>query len=679
MNYRADIDGIRAIAVSIVILFHFSVPGFSGGFIGVDVFFVLSGYLISSIIFAQLDKGAFEFGNFYFRRIRRLFPVYIVVMLSTFAIAYALMLPKEFKQFGQSIVASTVYASNILFYLQAGYFDTSSHLKPLLHTWSLSVEEQFYLVFPFVAWATAKFSRKSLFILFSILTLSSLIAAMVYIDLDNSAVFYLYPFRAWEMFLGTLLATQFIPQLSSKLWNNITAVIGVLLIVIPNFLYDSSTLFPGLSALAPCIGTVLLLYTGVSNNGWVQSILSSPVPVFIGKLSYSLYLWHWPVYVLYTYDKPHGVNALDISIMTSCTFIASLLSWKFVETPMRKGNIALFNRQSTVFASTAFISILFMSVGYYIHSSSGLPSRLDQKTATFAVAASDLFGNFENCEENNNSTLPNIGFCTIGNPFNATSYTLIWGDSHGGAYKRGYKSLVEGKDHNVLIAWDGGCPPIYNFNKDESVSSKIVDQQCSKRNQAVRRLIERDSRINAIVMVARWSYYINGGGVGIDAQNKITIWPDGAKPGSIDDEAAYFIDAFTDTLQTLSKDGHKVFVVEQPPEFEKFLARTLAIDLMNGSADFETNLEELATQKYPSVLLRQGKMQQALDKVELQNLATVLKTHRYFCSDDRCSLMINDSPTYFDNNHVSSLGSVQIKAMFSPVVDYIETQERGSL
>ncbi|WP_158658166.1 acyltransferase family protein [Agarilytica rhodophyticola] len=679
MNYRADIDGIRAIAVSIVILFHFSVPGFSGGFIGVDVFFVLSGYLISSIIFSQLEKGKFEFGNFYFRRIRRLFPVYIVVMLATFAVAYALMLPKEFREFGQSLLASTVYVSNILFYLQAGYFDTSSHLKPLLHTWSLSVEEQFYLIFPFVAWVTAKFSRKSLFILFATLTLASFAAAAYYIHRDNSAVFYLYPFRAWEMFLGTLLATQFIPQLKSKLSNDIAAVCGLLLIIIPNFFYDSSTLFPGVSALAPCLGTVLLLYTGVSHSGWVQRILSSSPPVFIGKLSYSLYLWHWPVYVLYTYGKPEGADTIDICIMSACTFIASLLSWKFVETPIRKGQVVLFNNKVNVFTSTALVSVLFMAVGFYIHSTLGMPNRLDSKTAAFAVAASDLFGDFENCEENTNKTLPNIGFCAIGSPFTSTSYTLVWGDSHGGAYKRGYKSLVEGKDHNVLVAWDGGCPPIYNFNKDESVSSTVVDEQCSKRNQAVRRLIERDSRINAIVMVGRWSYYINGGGVGIDAENKITIWPDGAEPGSVDDEAAYFVDAFTKTLEVLTKDKHKVFVVEQPPEFTRYLARTLAINLMNGSADFEKNLAELATQDYPSVLARQGKMQTALDAVEQRGLATILRTHKYFCSESTCSLMINDAPTYFDNNHVSSLGAVQIKTMFSPVVEFLEAEENRQL
>lgn len=675
MNYRADIDGIRAIAVSIVILFHFGVAGFGGGFIGVDVFFVLSGYLISSIIFAKNEKGRFEFGDFYFRRIRRLFPVYMVVIAVTFALAFVLMLPRDFREFGQSLLASTIYMSNVLFYLEAGYFDTASHLKPLLHTWSLSVEEQFYLIFPLVAWITATFSRRSLFILFSILTALSFLAAALYIDTDHSAVFYLYPFRAWEMFLGTLLATHFIPAVRSTSLINTFSIIGLLLIFVPGFTYSETTMFPGVSALAPCVGTALLLYAGADTGAWIQRILASSIPVFIGKISYSLYLWHWPIFVLYSYSKPEGINHWDISLMAAATIAASILSWRFVETPFRQGRVIFSDRKSTVFAATAVMSGVCMVAGFYIHITNGMPQRLDERTAEFAQAAGDLFGDLRGCEEEDNATLPNIAYCTVGDPFNSESYTLIWGDSHGGAYKRGYSSLVEreGNNQHALIAWSGGCPPVYGLNKDENIASTIVDQQCSSRNQAIQELLETDNRIKAIVLVGRWAYYLNGGGVGVDDKYQITIWPDGSEPGSVEDEASYFTSSFLDTVKILSEQGKKVFVVEQPPEFSRYQARTLAIGLMNGRADLERSIQELATEDYNQVLSRQGKMQASLESAEDLGILTVLRTHSYFCKEKNCSLMVNGSPTYFDNNHVSSTGAVQINTMFEPVVRYMNS------
>ncbi len=673
MNYRADIDGIRAIAVTAVILFHYGVIGFSGGFVGVDVFFVLSGYLISSIIFDKLEKGRFEFGNFYFRRIRRLFPVYVVVMAVTFALAYAFMLPREFREFGQSLVASTVYISNILFFLEAGYFDTASHLKPLLHTWSLSVEEQFYVIFPFVAWLCARLSRKNLFIFFAILTLASFIAAVSYIKTDTSAVFYLYPFRAWEMFLGTLLATRFIPPIASRTWNNITAIAGLLLILLSTFLYTDKTLFPGATAFIPCFGTALLIYSGNAHQGWVQQILSSSIPVYIGKLSYSLYLWHWPLYVIYAYISPEGLSKLDVVMIAIATVAASYLSYRYIETPFRQGQYSWSNKMLPVFSATAVFSFVAMAGGFYLHKTNGMPQRLNEETAAFASAGGDLFGDLNGCVLEDNPILPGIGFCPIGDPLNSDSYTLIWGDSHGGAYKRGYESLIDSNTHHALLAWTGGCPAVFGLEKDESVSSKLIDDQCPVRNNAIRALLEKDKRINAVVIVGRWSYYIHGEGIGVDAHNKIAIWPEGSDQNTVTDQSRVFIDSFMKTLETLKQMDKKVFVVEQPPEFERYVGRKIAIDLMRGSNETQTNMEALTVQHYQKVIKRQGLMQLALTHAENQELLIPLKTHQFFCSDDSCSLMRNNVPTYFDNNHVSSFGAEQINTMFMPVLQFLET------
>lgn len=672
MNYRADIDGVRAIAVLLVILFHFGVPGFSGGFIGVDVFFVLSGYLISSVIFSQLENQRFSFTEFYFRRIRRLFPAYFAVMACTFAVAYFVMLPFDFREFGQSLAASAVYISNILFYREAGYFDTASHLKPLLHTWSLSVEEQFYIVFPVVAWLTARFSRRSWFLLFGALTLMSFFAAIFYIEQDVSAVFYLYPFRAWEMFLGTILATNYIPHIRSVNWRKALALVGLCLIAIPSYFYDGSTLFPGMAALAPCIGTCLLIHTCMKHDGWVSDALASRVPVFIGKISYSLYLWHWPVFVLYAYTRNGVLTPLDIVLLGVVTAIAAVLTWRFIETPFRSGKVLFSDKKWAVFSATAALSALAILAGYYLHATNGAPQRLSGKTAEFASRANDLFGDLSTCENVGNARFPELSYCPIGSPFDASSYTLIWGDSHGGAYNPGYMTLVENIEHDAFLAWEGGCPPVLNLNKDESVSSKKIDDRCAIRNRVVYDLIKEDERINAVILVGRWSYYINGGGVGEDAENKITIWPDGAEPGSVEDEAKYFVMTFMETLEQLSNLGKKVFVVEQAPEFVDFSARQLAISLMTGSSDFDRDVKEKTVMTYDDVLLRQDVMQKALDEAESRGLATIIRTHHYFCDDSKCSLMFGETPVFYDNNHISSYGAVKINDMFSPVLDYLK-------
>lgn len=673
MNYRPDIDGIRAIAVLAVILFHYGIGALSGGFVGVDVFFVLSGYLISSVIFGQLDKNKFEFAQFYFRRVRRLFPVYLVVMLVTFLFAYGFMLPRDFREFGQSLLASTLYMSNILFYMEAGYFDTASHLKPLLHTWSLSVEEQFYLVFPFLAWAFSRAPKKFVVAIFGLLTISSFIAASVFITRDNSAVFFLYPTRAWEMFLGTLLALRVIPNTQSLRLNNVLSVIGLLLIIVPIVVFDEQTLFPGLNALWPCLGTVLLLYSGDNRLGWVYKLLSTRAPVFIGKLSYSLYLWHWPVYVLYAYNKPEGVEAFDIVLMATVTFGLSLLSWHFIENPFREGKVPFSNKKSVVFCSTALLSLLCMGAGYYVHKSNGMPQRLDTKTAQFAEAAGDLFGDLTGCKDEGNEIMPALAYCAIGHANEAESYTLIWGDSHGGAYKRGMTSYVV--EHNVgfdaLLAWSGGCPPVLGIDKDENVSSAVSDARCAVRNTEILRMLNEDKRINAVVLVGRWAYYMNGGGVGVDAHYQVKIWPENGTLDSINNQAQFFIQQFRLTVAKLNQLGLKVFVVEQPPEFQNYTARPLAISLMNGRSDFESSVKKYTEQSYALVDERQQLMQAELNRLESTEQLSVLRTHSYFCKGDHCSLMLDNVPSYFDNNHVSSAGAQRINAMFAPLFTYL--------
>lgn len=293
LKYRADIDGLRAIAVLVVIFFHAGIPGFSGGFVGVDVFFVISGFLITSIIVNEIDEGKFSIARFYERRIRRIFPALFPVIVFTVVAGAFLYDFVSFKELGKSIVATTLFSSNIHFWHQAGYFDTESIRKPLLHTWSLAVEEQFYIVFPLLLLAINRFGKKLYLPWLLGIGLLSLFASIYGIYSNPSVTFYMVPTRAWELLAGSILALQRIPLLKSNSYRNLFSVTGFGLICYSVVCYTEATLFPGANALAPVIGASLIIYSGMEGGAsTVKKFLSVKPLVSIGLISYSLYLWH---------------------------------------------------------------------------------------------------------------------------------------------------------------------------------------------------------------------------------------------------------------------------------------------------------------------------------------------------------------------------------------------------
>ena len=274
MKYRADIDGLRAIAVLPVIFFHLDLPGFSGGFVGVDVFFVISGFLITSIILKEINDEKFSIVRFYERRIRRIFPALFPVLLFTLIIGAFLFDYQSFKGLGESITATTLFSSNILFWHQSGYFDSSSLLKPLLHTWSLAVEEQFYIFFPLLLISINRFSKKRYMPWLLGLCLISFSLSLYGVYTYQTATFYLVPTRAWELLSGAILALGVIPQLQSSLHRNLFSIVGLCLIIFSVGVYTEATLFPGAAALAPVLGASLIIYSG-GGGGRNQSSVSS--------------------------------------------------------------------------------------------------------------------------------------------------------------------------------------------------------------------------------------------------------------------------------------------------------------------------------------------------------------------------------------------------------------------
>jgi len=331
MQYRAEIDGIRAVAVLIVVFFHLKVTSFSGGFIGVDIFYVISGYLVTAQILSRLKSGSFQIWSFYSARIRRLFPALFVTIALTFAASAWIMLPGDFENFGASALTALFSVSNLLFYSETGYWDSSGNLKPLLHTWSLGVEEQFYVFWPVLLMVFASLFKLARIIPFMIIVTVTGFLLSVFMTLrDESAAFYLFPFRIFQFSSGAL-AYLLIQRYGAVLINKVGRLVrslmflaGFLTIAACTLAYSGSTLFPGFWAVPPTLATVFLLCVttmGVEQPFYGSRLLANPGMVWIGKLSYSLYLVHWPIIALYFYASGQAGKLNSSEQLTLFVFI----------------------------------------------------------------------------------------------------------------------------------------------------------------------------------------------------------------------------------------------------------------------------------------------------------------------------------------------------------------------
>lgn len=323
MRYRADIDGLRAVAVLPVVLFHAGFAAFGGGYVGVDVFFVISGYLITRIIAREVREGRFSVLSFYERRIRRIFPALAaVVLFSWFASAY-LLLPSAFKDFSQSAAAAALFVSNLLFWRESGYFSPAADSKPLLHTWSLSVEEQFYLLLPLLLLLLRSRPKASRQLALGALAVASFGVSVWLVNGWPTAAFYFSGGRAWELLLGSLLALDGLPRPGNRRSTEALAAAGLGLIAWSVFAYTSFTPFPGWAALPPCLGAAMILLAGERGRSGASAVLSLAPIVWIGRISYSLYLWHWPLLVAAKLYKIEALTWQELMLWLTASFAAA--------------------------------------------------------------------------------------------------------------------------------------------------------------------------------------------------------------------------------------------------------------------------------------------------------------------------------------------------------------------
>ncbi|MDF0668179.1 MAG: acyltransferase family protein [Nitrospira sp.] len=487
MHYRPEIDGLRAIAVIPVILFHAGFQLFSGGFVGVDIFFVISGYLITTIILADLEAGRFSILNFYERRARRILPALYLVMASCLPFAWLWLMPSDAKELSKSVMAGLVFVPNIFFWRQSDYFDTATELKPLLHTWSLGVEEQFYVLFPLVLMFAWQLGRKRIIVLLTIMALLSLALAEYAISRKPAATFFLLPTRAWELAMGSLIAFylegkergQFPPVL-----HQILSLVGLGMIALGSLTFSKETPFPGFSALIPTVGAALIIVFAFPGT-LVGRLLVSRVFVGMGLVSYSAYLWHQP---LLSYARHRSLTEPNDLVMMSLVVLAfglAYLTWRYVETPFRRGDIVTKNVLWR-FASASVVVIAVSAASLQlIHSDSqsGIPSDV-QKLYRFRTCFFGLGQTFE-------TLLQNQCHLTEGSFVQASSKEpglsqryVLYGDSVAAHLYPGLLSMV---GENAIVQLTAGvcqavrsgnsrrCNEFYDWFVSEYVPSNSVD------------------------------------------------------------------------------------------------------------------------------------------------------------------------------------------------------------
>ena len=366
MNYRREIDGLRALAVLPVILFHAGFETFRGGFVGVDVFFVISGYLITSIILAEIEQGKFSIVNFYERRARRILPALFLVMLACLPFAWFFLLPNNIRDFSRSLVAVPLFISNILFWKESGYFDTAAELKPLLHTWSLAVEEQYYVLFPLFLMLCWRLGRRWLVVILAGAFMSSLAIAQWGSIAKPTAAFFLLPTRGWELLVGAF-AAFYSPKTDNPQFSRAVGEaggwLGVALITYAVLMYSQTTPFPGLYALVPTIGAVLIILFATQDTT-VGKFVGNRVFVGVGLISFSAYLWHQP---LFAFARHQGINEpshADFAVLFVISLVLAYFSWRYVEGPFRsKANFS----RARIFTLSAAGSLLFLGIGLLGH------------------------------------------------------------------------------------------------------------------------------------------------------------------------------------------------------------------------------------------------------------------------------------------------------------------------
>lgn len=504
MKYRAEIDGLRAVAVIPVILFHAGFEHFSGGFVGVDVFFVISGYLITTIILLEKEQGTFSLVNFYERRARRILPALLLVILVSLPFAWMWLMPSDMKDFSQSLAAVSTFSSNFLFWYETGYWDTVNELKPLLHTWSLAVEEQFYVIFPLFLMLMWRFRKRWILSAFLIIAAISLIGAQWGAYNKSTLNYFLLPTRVWELAIGASIAFYFLYRkqavrtlLAHKLIDDALSLIGLLMIGYAVYAFDKTTPFPSFYALVPTIGAGLIILFS-SPKTYVGQLLGTKLLVSIGLVSYSAYLWHQPLFAFARHRIITGPSELLFTILAVLSFPLAYLSWRYVERPFRKkGKVS----RGAIFTISVTGSVALFATGLAGHMTDGFSNRSTKSKLTLQAIEEKWERNYGLSHTCNDFTLSSD--CrTSDDP-----EILIWGDSYAMHLVDGI--LASNPEVKIIQMTTDTCGPFFSIAPIiNSIYPVSKAKSCLEFTGKVREWLKTNNTVKYAVVSSPFSQYL---------------------------------------------------------------------------------------------------------------------------------------------------------------------------
>lgn len=647
LSYRPDIDGLRAIAVMGVLVFHLNESWLGGGYVGVDVFFVISGFLMTSIIQRNLEKGSFSIIQFYERRIRRIVPALFVMFLVVSLLASNILLPNDLLDYAKSLKYALFSVSNFHFLRTAeDYFHSDISQMPLLHTWSLSIEEQFYVIHPMVMIMGNRYlkSRRGMMILVAIVGLVSLLLSQWVVSRTPEKAFYLIPWRAWELLLGSFIALARLPERPGRM-DPILGIAGLGMVLGSIFTFDSSTVFPGYSAAIPCMGAALLIYSGRLGKGIVAHVLSRKPFVFVGLISYSLYLWHWPLITFCKYVFPYNSQvAVGIGLLS---IILGFLSWRFVEKPFR--NPSAFGRK-TIFAFWSVASIAFLATAIGLTNADGLPGRFSGEVTRYlnVKAGSERPRSINAASDQYDASRAPV----FGSP-SATPTIAVWGDSHAGALLP-VLDLIAKEAGKSFISYDmPGQPPMTEVTQLGKSSREKRDAY----SKAVLKILVSDDRIQTVILHARWGSYANGGNPARTGLPQL-LYKHPFK--TVSEQETYIEQRLTDAVNKLVAARKRVVIVYPVPE--------PGIDVPSHFAKLAASSQRLPDEIYYGDYDRRNR--KALDMLDsLMTLPQVetIRPDKELLREGWLKIQSDGKPLFCDKDHLSAAGALLLRRLLGSV------------
>jgi peptidoglycan/LPS O-acetylase OafA/YrhL len=664
IHYRPDVDGLRAVAVIPVVLFHAGIPIFGGGYVGVDVFFVISGYLITSIIASELDKESFSILIFYQRRIRRIFPALIVVMSFCVAVGFLLLTPNDYQSLGKSVLAASLFVSNIFFWKEVGYFAAPASEMPLLHTWSLAIEEQFYLFFPLFLSILSRRFREIRTPAVVAVCLISFIAAAVLVNYKPGATFFLGFSRAWELLVGCLIALGAMRQFRNPIVNYGAALAGIVLVIGPVFLYSASTKFPGISALPPVVGTALLILSGQGRPTGVHSVLSTAPFTMIGKASYSLYLWHFPLLAFGKYLTLGELNPNAIATICLVSLIISFLSLQFIERPFR-----LPSRSAQIGRLVAVAAIamgVLAATGGLIDLWQGLPARLDSTSKQILSAEGDKDRHHMECLSIESKIVTPQHACRLG-ASDVQPSALLWGDSHAAVTATALESAAVRHHAAFLFAASVDCPIGLGFSISPKGAPAFVNTPgylyCERYNAAMLDFAIQNPSLKNIVLSSRWTNWrIGEAGSAAGIPVDIRLSDSTGVAVSPQDNKRIFARGFESLIQKLIAAGKTVWIVGPLPLPSVRVPQALFVK-HRGFTKLDLDISRAEFQRQNQWILS------FFDKIANSYPVQFIWPQVALCRQEACPLFEGGKPMFFDDNHLSIFGAEKTSYLYDVIFD----------